>query len=50
VSISPAKIDRRGERPCLEPWVLVAVMEELSKTRKPLTLWERFMKWLKGLA
>ena len=50
MSIAPNKVDRRGERPCLEPWVLVAVMEELSRPRKRLTLWERFKKWLKGMA
>jgi hypothetical protein len=49
VSIKPNVIDRRGERPCLEPWALYAVMEELAKPARP-SLWERFMKFLKRFA
>lgn len=49
MSIRPNVVDRRGERPCLEPWALHAVMEELSKARKP-SLWERLREFLKRFA
>jgi hypothetical protein len=49
VSIKPNVVDRRGERPCLEPWALYAVMEELAKPERP-SLWERIVKFLKRFA
>ena len=49
MSIRPTIIDRKGERPCIEPWLLYNVMEELAKPRR-VSLWERLMKLLKRFA